>query len=139
MTANPIAFSHLDHIVLRVDDIERAIAFWRDVLGCPLERALEDLGLYQMRAGSALIDLVPVDSELGRMGGKAPEPEGHNLDHACLRVEPWDEAAIRAHLDAHGVEATETGRRYGADGFGPSIYVTDPFGNTIELKGPPEA
>ncbi|MBN36745.1 MAG: VOC family virulence protein [Rhodospirillaceae bacterium] len=136
--SHPIAFRNIDHIVLRVADIDRAIAFWRDVLGCVLERELSEFGLYQMRAGQALIDLVPVDSKLGAMGGAAPSREGHNMDHVCLRVEPWDEAAIAAHLMAQGVDVPESGRRYGADGFGPSIYITDPDGNTVELKGPPE-
>jgi glyoxylase I family protein len=133
-----IRLKTIDHIVLRVRDIERSLAFWRDVLNCPLERELTDVGLYQLRAGDCLIDLVPVDSELGRMGGAAPGREGHNMDHVCLRVENWDLAAITAHLQSHGIDAPESGRRYGADGFGQSIYIQDPEGNTVELKGPPE-
>jgi glyoxylase I family protein len=133
-----IQLKTIDHIVLRVTDIERAIAFWRDVLGCPLERELTDMGLYQMRAGDCLVDLVPVTSKLGQMGGAAPGAQGHNMDHVCLRVENWDEAAITAHLKSHGINVPDSGRRYGADGFGPSIYIQDPDGNTVELKGPPE-
>lgn len=133
-----IQLKTIDHIVLRVTDIERSMAFWRDVLGCSLERELTELGLYQMRAGDCLIDLVPVDSKLGQMGGAAPGAKGHNMDHVCLRVENWDEAAITAHLQSHGIQVPESGRRYGADGFGPSIYIRDPDGNTVELKGPPE-
>ena len=49
----------------------------------------------------------------------------------------FDEEAIRAHLAAHGVEIGETAPRFGADGEGPSIYIHDPEGNTVELKGPP--
>ena len=136
-SAPPMAVLGLDHIVLRVLDLERMIAFYGEVLGCRVERRQIDIGLVQLRAGSALIDLVPVDGKLGAMGGSAPGREGHNLDHLCLRVEPYDEAAIRRHLAAHGVTVGESGSRYGAEGEGPSIYLQDPQGNTVELKGPP--
>lgn len=128
----------LDHVVLRVANSERSMAFYCDLLGCRLERRVEEIGLIQLRAGTALIDLVPVDGPLGRAGGAAPAKEGRNMDHLCLRVEPFDEAAIRERLAEAGVEAGETARRYGAEGFGPSIYIEDPDGNVVELKGPPE-
>ena len=128
----------LDHVVLRVNDAQRSLAFYCDLLGCKLERRVEEAGLIQLRAGSALIDLVPLDGPLGRAGGAPPAKEGRNMDHLCLRVEPFDEAAIRAHLDGAGIDAGETARRYGAEGFGPSIYIEDPDGNVIELKGPPD-
>lgn len=131
--------SGLDHVVLRVADAERAITFYRDVLGCALERHVKEIGLIQLRAGTALIDLVPVDGELGRKGGPAPGKTGRNMDHLCLRVEPFDEERIRAQLTHAGVSCGETARRYGAEGFGPSIYIEDPDGNVIELKGPPES
>ena len=129
--------THIDHIVLRAIDAERLLAFYRDVLGCTLERRQDELGLIQLRAGGSLIDLVPVDGKLGRAGGAAPGREGRNLDHFCLRIEPFDEAAIRAHLRAHGVDAGEFATRFGADGDGPSVYLQDPEGNTVELKGGP--
>lgn len=132
-----IAIQGLDHVVLRVVDEARMLHFYVDVLGCPLEKRQDDIGLVQLRAGSALIDLVPIDGELGRAGGAAPGREGRNLDHFCLAVEPFDEAAIRAHLRAHGIEAGPTAPRYGAQGEGPSMYLTDPEGNVVELKGPP--
>lgn len=125
----------LDHVVVRVRDLERALAFYRDVLGCPVERSLPELGLHQLRAGAALIDLVPADSPLGRAGGSAPDPERRNVDHFCLELARFDEAALRAHLRAHGVEASDVAERYGAEGMGPSLYVRDPEGNVIELKG----
>ncbi len=125
----------IDHIVLRVIDLDRMLAFYCDVLGCSVERREDSIGLVQLRAGAALIDLVPVDSELGRPGGAAPGKAGRNLDHFCLRLEPFDEEAIRAHLARHGIEAGPLKRRYGADGVGPSIYIADPEGNVVELKG----
>ncbi|MGE0723642.1 MAG: VOC family protein, partial [Alphaproteobacteria bacterium] len=89
------------------------------------------------RAGASLVDLVPVDGTLGRRGGAPPGTEGRNLDHVCFRIVPWDEPALRAHLGGHGVAIGEAGSRYGAEGDGPSVYIADPEGNTVELKGPP--
>ncbi len=128
----------LDHVVIRARDVGRMVRFYGEVLGCPVERELAEIGLVQLRAGDALIDLVDVDGELGRVGGAPPGREGRNLDHFCLRVEPFDPAALARHLAAHGIEAGPVQRRYGAEGFGPSIYIQDPEGNTVELKGPPE-
>ena len=112
------------------------------------KRCLEDMhgvstllclfcGLIQLRAGRSLIDLVPVQGKLGREGGAAPGKEGRNLDHFCFRVDPFNEAKIRGHLQKHGICAGATEYRYGAEGEGPSIYLTDPEGNVVELKGPP--
>ena len=128
----------LDHIVLRVADLGRALHFYCEVLGCREERRLEALGLYQVRAGTALIDLVPVDSDLGRLGGAGPEREGRNMDHFCVRIDPFDADDIASHLASHGIDAGEVSTRYGAEGSGPSIYIRDPDGNTVELKGPPD-
>ena len=139
MDRPPFGLRGIDHLVLRVRDLEAMIAFYCDVLGCTVERRRDDLGLHQLRAGDSLIDLVPVDGPLGRAGGAPPGREGRNLDHFCLRVEPFDEAALRTHLAAHGVAAGALERRYGAEGEGPSIYVSDPEGNVVELKGPPDA
>jgi catechol 2,3-dioxygenase-like lactoylglutathione lyase family enzyme len=127
----------LDHLVLRVVDLPRMLHFYVQALGCSVERRQDGIGLIQLRAGSALIDLVPVDGPLGRAGGTAPGPQGRNLDHFCLRIEPFDEAAIRAQLQQHGYIAGPVEQRYGAEGEGPSIYLDDPEGNTVELKGPP--
>ncbi|KQV96599.1 VOC family protein [Pelomonas sp. Root1237] len=127
----------IDHLVLRVIDLDTMVRFYVDTLGCSIERRQDEIGLVQLRAGHSLIDLVPVDGKLGRMGGAAPGAEGRNMDHFCLRVEPFDAAAIRAHLVSHGVEAGKTESRYGAEGEGPSIYLSDPEGNVVELKGPP--
>jgi glyoxylase I family protein len=127
----------LDHVVLRVADVARARAFYCDVLGARVEKVQEALGLHQLRAGTALIDLVDLAGELGRKGGAGPATEGRNMDHLCLRIEPFDEPAIRAHLARHGVAPGDVVSRYGAEGQGPSMYITDPDGNSVELKGPP--
>jgi len=131
-----IQIREIDHLVLRTERVEAMIAFYTDVLGMSVERRLDDIGLIQLRAGRSLVDIVPVDSEIGRKGGGPPGAQGRNLDHFCVRVDPFDEAAIRAQLKAKGVEAGPTERRYGAEGTGPSIYIEDPDSNTVELKGP---
>ncbi|SEI40866.1 Glyoxalase/Bleomycin resistance protein/Dioxygenase superfamily protein [Azotobacter beijerinckii] len=129
----------IDHLVLRVVDLNRMLHFYCEVLGCTVERRQEALGLVQLRAGHALIDLVPVDGQLGSAGGAAPGKEGRNLDHFCLRIEPFDEALIRRQLAAHGIAAGAVESRYGAEGTGPSLYLTDPEGTVVELKGPAAA
>ncbi len=124
----------IDHVVLRVADQERAIAFYQGVLGAKVERRSEKIGLVQLRAGRSLIDLIEAPADEAPAGKTTG---GRNMDHFALRIEPFDEAAIRAHLEAHGIEAGELKTRYGADGNGPSLYIEDPDGNRVELKGPP--
>jgi catechol 2,3-dioxygenase-like lactoylglutathione lyase family enzyme len=133
-----INLAGIDHVVFRVADLETSLRFYEDVLGARLEKAQEPIGLYQLRAGASLIDLVPVNGPLGRQGGAPPGPEGRNVDHVCFRVSPWDGEAILDQLRGHGIE-TEIVTRYGAEGDGPSIYLSDPDGNGLELKGPPSA
>lgn len=125
----------LDHLVLRVRDLEGMIAFYRDVIGLTVERRQDAIGLVQLRAGTQLVDLVAVDGVLGRMGGAGPAREGRNLDHFCLNVEGFDLEAVTAHLKAHGVAVGDAGQRYGAGGEGLSVYLSDPEGNGLELRG----
>lgn len=137
MSQPPFTLATIDHVVLRVPDMERALAFYRGVLGAEIERRVEKFKIVQLRAGDALIDLVDVGAEWLRAEGAKPfTPDVRNVDHICLRVDPFDPAALEAHLAAHGVAIGERGIRYGAQGDGPSFYVSDPFGTVIELKGP---
>jgi glyoxylase I family protein len=130
---HPFAVQGIDHIVLRVRDLSRALAFYRDVLGCAVEREQPALGLTQLRAGRSLIDLVTLDGPLGR--GAPPDGAGRNLEHFCLTLAPFDERRLAAWLAAHHVPADAPAARYGAQGEGPSFYVEDPDGNRVELKG----
>src|SRR5215471_10359305 len=127
-----IRISGLDHVVLRVGDLNRAIEFYEKVLNCRVERRLEQPKLVQLRAGSSLIDLVPTSAS----PGEAADAGGRNMDHFAVRVDGFDAAALTAHLRRHGVEVGEVRERYGAEGYGPSLYISDPDGNTVELKGP---
>jgi glyoxylase I family protein len=127
-----VRLAGLDHVVLRVRNLERAIAFYQDVLGCHVERELQQPRLVQLRAGASLIDLVPASAS----PGAAEDAAGRNMDHFAIRVDGFDAAALTAHLRRHGVEVGEVRERYGAEGYGPSLYISDPDGNTVELKGP---
>ncbi|MEQ1515801.1 MAG: VOC family protein [Usitatibacteraceae bacterium] len=138
-TPSAIHIREIDHLVLRLVSLERMLHFCCNVLGCVIERRQDEIGLVQLRAGRSLVDLVTIDGKLGRTGGAAPGAEARNMDHFCFRVEPFDESAIRRQLDANGIDAGPAASRYGAEGEGASIYITDPEGNVVELKGPPSA
>jgi catechol 2,3-dioxygenase-like lactoylglutathione lyase family enzyme len=134
---NPIVIHGIDHVVLRVTDVARMQRFYCDVLGCTVEKVQAEIGLTQLRAGRSLIDLVDVAGKLGQLGGAAPGREGRNMDHLCLRVERLDGPALEAYLRSKAVVPGAIVSRYGAEGQGPSTYISDPEGNTVELKGPP--
>jgi catechol 2,3-dioxygenase-like lactoylglutathione lyase family enzyme len=136
VNASDLGITGIDHLVLRVVDLKAMVAFYCDVLGCKIERELPEAGFIQLRAGRSLIDLVAVDGKLGRPGGAAPAREGRNLDHFCLAMRHFPEAELRAYLTGHGIAITSEGQRYGAEGYGPSFYIDDPEGNSVELKGP---
>lgn len=132
--SSPIQIMGLDHVVLRVRELEPMLHFYCDVLGCSEERRVGSANLVQLRAGACLIDLICPASH----DRDASSPPVHtNMDHFCIRLERFDVQAIRWHLEMHGVRAGEVAARYGAEGSGPSIYVHDPEGNVVELKGPP--
>lgn len=133
--ANPINICLIDHVVVRVENLENMIAFYSDVLGCRLERGPGNIRLAQLRAGLSLIDLVDINGPIGEPTGTAPDRDAPNMAHFCLQIDPWDGEAIIGHLEAHGVDAGKIESRYGARGQGPSIYISDPEGNTVELKG----
>ena len=125
----------IDHLVLRTSNMDAMIDFYSGALGCEVERdARGEFGLLQLRAGSGLIDLVDVDSKLGKMGGGPHGGSENNLDHFCLQVDVLCEEDILTHLDRHGIEHGDMEKRYGAQGFGNSVYLKDPDGNTVELR-----
>ncbi len=133
----PFSVQRIDHVVFRVRDLDRSIEFYRSVLGCDVVRQREHLGLVHLRAGSSMIDLVSVEGKLGSRGGAAPGKEAKNVDHLCLRIEPFSEPDLVAHLGRHGLAPFGSAElNFGAEGDGPSLYFPDPDGNVIELKGP---
>jgi len=136
-TPLPFAVQRIDHVVLRVRELERSIGFYRALLGCEVVKRRDELGLVHLRAGVSMIDLVSIDGPLGRRGGAAAGEQGRNMDHLCLRIDPFDERAILALLDAHALSHSGQAQiNFGAEGDGPSIYFSDPDGNQVELKGP---
>ena len=134
-----IRIRDIDHLVLRVRDMEAMTRFYCDVLGATFVAHRPQFGMSHLRVGGSMIDLVAVDGPLGKPGGAAPGREGRNVDHFCLRVEPFDQKAIAAHLESHGIAVGEFRPRFGAQGTGLSIYLKDPEGNTVELKGPSDS
>jgi glyoxylase I family protein len=134
-----ISIRGIDHVVLRVRDIEAMARFYCDVLGASFVTYRPEFGMTHLRVGACMIDLVAVDGPLGKPGGAAAGREGRNMDHLCLRVDPFDQAAIVAHLKQQGVAVGDIRNRFGAEGNGISIYLSDPEGNTVELKGPSDA
>jgi glyoxylase I family protein len=136
----PFKVARIDHIVLRVRSLQKSIEFYRTVLGCEVERRREDLGLIHLRAGASMIDLISLEGKLGSRGGAGAGHSGRNVDHLCLRVEPFDEEMIGKHLKLHGVEPMGAASvNFGAEGSGLSLYFEDPDGNVIEVKGPANA
>lgn len=136
MTNRPFNLMQIDHVVIRTRNIQTMMRFYIDVIGCSVEREIARIGLYQLRAGASLIDLVDAHGELGLKGGEPPKPSGGNMDHLCIRVDPWDADAIQGYLKDAGATPGDAEQRNGAEGEGPSIYFSDPEGNTIEFKGP---
>src|SRR2546423_9917405 len=133
MTA--IHIQDIDHVVLRARDLPRMVKFYCEVIGCSVEWDRPDRGLVHLRAGRCMIDLVSVDGPTGQRGGAAPGADGHNMDHLCLRIKAFDVDSIVKHLEAHGAQIGKINDRFGAEGKGMSIYLQDPEGNTVELKG----
>jgi catechol 2,3-dioxygenase-like lactoylglutathione lyase family enzyme len=125
----------IDHVVLRCRDLDAMLAFYCDTLGFEVAKRNEPVGLVHLRSGAAMIDLVTLDGPLGRAGGAAPGAEGRNLDHLCLRVDPFDPAAFMRRFEALGLAPAELRTRFGGEGDGPSFYIRDPEGNRVEIKG----
>ncbi len=126
----PVEITGVDQVVLRTKQIDAVLAFYRDKLGCPVERTIEPIGLYQLRAGRSLVDLL--DTNVFTIAEAGP---GESLfDHFCLSVTAPSADALCAALDAAGVPHGDPAQRYGATGDGTSVYATDPDGRTVELK-----
>jgi len=125
----------IDHLVLRTTKLNKMLTFYCDILGCTIERQTEkQLGLTQLRAGNALIDLVEVNSQLGKLGGGPATLSENNLDHFCLQLKAISPQTLINHLTSFGLSLDDFSLRYGAQGFGQSLYIKDPEGNIVELK-----
>jgi glyoxylase I family protein len=132
-TKPPFSLRAIDHVVLIVDGLERAVRWYEAVLGAAEEGDLRKFGMVQLRVGVSMIDLVDAASEKGAWA--RPEVAGgRNMDHLCLEIGPVTPEAMKAHLTSHGLAIEEEGVRSGAKGEGYSWYIRDPWGHQIELK-----
>jgi catechol 2,3-dioxygenase-like lactoylglutathione lyase family enzyme len=131
MSRSPLRVTGLDHFVLRVRDLDASVAFYRDLLGLPIEMLEEYRAgtrpFVSARVGGPLIDLVPDPTYDGALGG---------LMHFCLRVDGGLTDMVLPRLRAAGVTIIEDAPmvRLGATGYGRSIYIRDPDGYVVELK-----
>ena len=132
---NPIHIRKLDHIVLLVSNISKSIKFYRDILGCPEARVSN--GLFQYQAGDSMIDLVATEHKQNAPNNTQSFQTNRNVDHFALTLFDFNKEAIIAYLKKFGIKIERSGRRFGAQGYGPSVYIKDPDGNFVELKGPP--
>ena len=119
-----------DHLVLNVQDLDRSLKFYGETLG------LQVLRLDEFRRGEVPFPSVRIspDALIDLVQGPRPS-DGANVDHFCLIIEPTDMEKLPAELQAEGMEVIrEVGRRWGAHGWGLSLNIKDPDGNSIELK-----
>lgn len=137
MQAPPFTLVGLDHVVLLVDDMPRALDFYQQVLGCTPGYSYPKIGMEQLWCGAALIVVQDV-THPGAAKARPPVAGGRNMDHLCIATSPFELQAMRDHLAAHGVGIVQEARHGGARGVGVAIYIRDPFGNLLELKGPAE-
>lgn len=123
----------LDHLVLNVADVDRALTFYVDGLGLQAERRAEyekgDVPFPSVRLnGHTIVDLFPP-----KLHGNE-SAHGTNLNHFCLVVSERIEEISR-HLESIGAPVDRGPvRGFGALGTGTSFYTRDPDGNVIELR-----
>jgi catechol 2,3-dioxygenase-like lactoylglutathione lyase family enzyme len=132
----PFSLVGIDHVVFIVDDIDKAIRFYTEVLGCQHGFSYPKIGMEQFWCGSSLIVLWDLNNPGGHKA-RPPVAGGRNVDHVCLALSPFDKDEMRAHLKAHNVTIESEAFHGGSRGMGVAFNILDPFGNKLELKGPP--
>lgn len=127
----------LDHLVIRTQNIKEMISFYCFVLGYKMQRDnLKESGLIELNAGESMIDLFDIsNSNLNNDKKLECDKDIKNLDHFCILLDEFDETEIKVHLKSFGVDFGDIEMNYGSSGYGPSLYIFDPDGNKIELKG----
>ena len=129
-----VTITEMDHIVLRVKDVEESLRFYSELLGLPVER-VEQWRSGEVRFPSVrinadtIIDLFASDQEtISKEGAR-------NQDHYCMVIEPTDMEALKAGFEALGVGIQAgPGKRWGSHGDGISLYIYDPDNNVVELR-----
>ena len=129
-----VQITEMDHIVLRVKDVEVSLAFYTQLLGLKPER------VEQWRAGEVRFPSVRLnDDTIIDLFAHDQQPIGkeaaRNQDHFCMVIEPTDMDALKAKFEGLGVEIQAgPGKRWGSHGDGISLYVYDPDNNVVELR-----
>ena len=135
VTSQPLVkITEMDHIVLRVKDVEESLRFYTEILGMGSER-VDQWRAGEIRFPSArinadtIIDFFGSDQEpIGKEGVK-------NQDHYCMVIEKTDMEALKARFEAIGVDIQAgPGKRWGSHGDGISLYIYDPDNNVVELR-----
>ena len=129
-----VKITEMDHIVLRVKDVETSLKFYTETLGLKPER-IEEWRAGKIRFPSArinadtIIDLFASDQEpIDKDGVK-------NQDHYCMVIEKTDMEELKSKFEAMGVGIQAgPGQRWGSHGDGTSLYVYDPDDNVVELR-----
>jgi glyoxylase I family protein len=132
----PFTLTGIDHVVILVGNMDEAMHFYCEVLGCRPAYSYPGIAMEQVWAGSeliVLIDLSDPESEYAQPGVKG----GRNVDHVCISMQHCDREVLRDHLKKHNVEIEREAIHGGARGMGEATYILDPWGFKIELKGPP--
>jgi len=139
MSQNNVPFNLLgiDHVVFLVDDMDKALHFYQNILGCQIGFCYPELGMKQVWAGAALIVLWDIGHP-GAANAIPPVSGGRNVDHVCLSLAPFEHEELKLHLSKHNINIEQEAFHGGARGMGHSFYIRDPFGNRLELKGPPD-
>jgi glyoxylase I family protein len=134
VTSPPFALKGIEHVLLLVNGMDSALAFYQDVLGARLESRITRYAMAELRAGASHIDLVDT-SALEGAWARPPVDGGRNVDHLAVRLDSCEASAVRRHLAACGTEIVEERTNEEPDGESLSFYVRDPSGNLVELMG----
>ena len=129
-----VKITELDHIGLRVKDVEASLRFYSELLGLKAERVDEwrkgEIGFPSVRLNAdTLIDFFLSEKKVDNAN------KDINQDHFCLVIEPTDMEHLKTRLEELGVRIhAGPGKRWGAHGDATSLYMYDPDQNVVELR-----
>lgn len=133
----PFIPTGVDHLVLWVSDLDAASQWYQRIVGCRPGFEYREIGMVHLWHGPVLIGLWD-DTDPGAAYAAGDKMKGENVHHIALGWQGASEESVRRHLADNQVEIVRERRQVGARGYGLALYFRDPWGNLIELKGPPE-